>query len=102
MDLRAFGNSPNSQYSPDGAQPFKGKPFPGDDGHVPVIRSLRISLAPAFRHGHGGIDRSRRSTPTLEAAREATLPPLATKRMATLFEHATQPAATQSGIAASR
>jgi hypothetical protein len=59
-------------------------------------------LLPHFGMGMVGLTEVDDSTPNLEAAREATLPPLATKRMATLSEHATQPAATQSGIAASR
>jgi pseudoazurin len=80
---------------PDGAEPFKGKLSEPIEVKFEKPGLYGYRCLPHFGMGMVGLIAVGADTSNLEAARKVTLPPLPTKRMATLFEQATQHAAVQ-------
>jgi pseudoazurin len=82
---------------PEGAEPFKGKLSEPIEVKFQKPGLYGYRCLPHFGMGMVGLVVVGNDTSNLEAARKVTLPPMPTKRMATLFEQAAQHAAAQPG-----
>lgn len=80
---------------PDGAEPFKGKLSEPIEVKFQKPGLYGYRCLPHFGMGMVGLIAVGEDTSNLDAARKVTLPPMPTKRMATLFEQAIQHAAAQ-------
>jgi pseudoazurin len=83
---------------PEGAQPFKGKLSQDVSVTFQTPGLYGYRCIPHFGMGMVGLIEVGDNTSNLASARQVKMPPLPTKRMATLFEQATQHASAQPGL----